>query len=285
MAEKTQGHHEEFMKLRMFKEEYISKLEAIGIGTPEELAEALKDEARVKEIHEHLKGVGPKTIEHWREDLGVSKAPEPKKPAVKTRKVKAAPAKAPEKAPEPKEKEEPERKEPEKTKTEAEAEEEKEPEREEEEAVAEKEEVEIEEEEAGYEVKLKPKLPKETLLALRKRAEVSARRPAFLRQEWHARKRLQRTKWRKPMGDHSKMRQHYGYRRNVVSIGYGGPREARYLHPSGFREVRVWNVSDLEKINPEIEAARIAHQVGMRKRLEIEEKADELGIRILNRSG
>ncbi|MEM0342996.1 MAG: 50S ribosomal protein L32e [Thermoplasmata archaeon] len=286
MAEKTQRHHEEFMKLRMFKEEYISKLEAIGIGSPEELAEALKDEARVKEIHDHLKGVGPKTIEHWREDLGVAKAAEPKKTAVKTRKVKAAPAKAPEKATEPEEEKEPERKEPEAEKTEAEAEEEKEPEREEEEAVAEKEEeVEIEEEEAGYEVKLKPKLPKETLLALRKRAEVSSRRPAFLRQEWHARKRLQRTKWRKPMGDHSKMRQHYGYRRNVVSIGYGGPREARYLHPSGFREVRVWNVSDLEKINPELEAARIAHQVGMRKRLEIEEKADELGIRILNRSG
>ena len=81
------------------------------------------------------------------------------------------------------------------------------------------------------------------------------------------------------------MRQHYGYRRNIVSIGYGGPKDVRYLHPSGFKEVRVWNLDDLSKINPEREAARVAHQVGMKKRLEIEEKADELGIRILNRSG
>ncbi len=81
------------------------------------------------------------------------------------------------------------------------------------------------------------------------------------------------------------MRQHYGYRPNVVSIGYGGPRGARYLHPSGFREVRVWNLKDLERVNPETEAARVAHSVGMKKRLEIEEKADELKIRILNRSG
>ncbi|OGS41761.1 MAG: 50S ribosomal protein L32e [Euryarchaeota archaeon RBG_16_62_10] len=139
--------------------------------------------------------------------------------------------------------------------------------------------------EEGYEVKLKPKLSKETLDALRKRAEIGSRRPEFLRQEWHRRKRLQRTGWRNPRGDHSKMRQHYAYRRNVVSIGYGGPKAARHLHPSGFREVMVRTIKDLDRIKPELEAARVAHQVGMRKRLEIEEKADELGIRVLNRSG
>ncbi|MGQ9587678.1 MAG: hypothetical protein ACUVT7_04765, partial [Thermoplasmata archaeon] len=66
MAEKKSAHHDEFMKLHMFKEEYIAKLEAIGIKSPEELASALKDEEKTKEIYEHLKGVGPKTIEHWR---------------------------------------------------------------------------------------------------------------------------------------------------------------------------------------------------------------------------
>lgn len=267
MAEERSPHHDEFMRLHMFKEEYIPKLEAMGIRSPEELAEALKDDGKVKEIHEHLKGVGPKTIEHWKEDLGVAAAEASAKAPAKTRKVKQAPAEKPAKAEKAEEKEE------------AEAEEKAEPGEK-----KEKEEVEIEEE-GGYEVKLKPKLPKETLLALQKRAEISSRRPEFLRQEWHARKRLQNKKWRKPVGDHSKMRQHYGYRRNVVSIGYGGPSGARHLHPSGFREVRVWNVADLERINPELEAARVAHQVGMKKRLEIEEKADELGIRVLNRSG
>ncbi len=267
MAEKKSAHHDEFMKLHLFKEEYIAKLEGIGIKSPKELATALDSEEKVKEIHEHLKGVGPKTIEHWKEDLGVKvEGAEEKpaaKPAQKVRKVKEAPKK------EEKTKEEPKKE----TKGEKAEGEKKEQE----------EEVEIEEE--GYEVKLKPKLSKETLDALKKRAEIGSRRPEFLRQEWHRRKRLQSAKWRKPQGDHSKMRQHYGYRRNVVSIGFGGPREARHLHPSGFKEVRVWNVKDLERINPELEAARVAHQVGMKKRLDIEAKADELKIRVLNRSG
>lgn len=268
MAEKRSAHHDEFMKLHMFKEEYIAKLEAIGIKSPKELGEALADEEKVKEIHEHLKGAGPKTIEHWKEDLAVPARAEEKgeKPAPKTRKVKAAPKKpsGEEKPAEEGAKEE----KPKKEKAKGEKEEE----------------VEIEEE-GGYEVKLKPKLSKETLDALRKRAEIDGRRPEFLRQEWHRRQKLQRVKWRKPQGDHSKMRQHYGYRPNVVSIGYGSPKGARYLHPSGFKEVMVRNMKDLETIRPELEAARVAHQVGMKKRLEIEEKAEELGIRVLNRSG
>jgi large subunit ribosomal protein L32e len=252
------------MKLHMFKEEYIAKLEAIGITSPKELADALADEKKTKEIHEHLKGAGPKTIEHWRGDLHVhvEEKTEPKeKDAPRTRKVKAAPKQAPEEKKTKKEPEEPVKKK------------------------GEKEEEEVEIEEEGYQVKLKPKLSKETLDALKKRAETDARRPEFLRQEWHRRKRLQTAKWRRPRGGHSKMRQHYGYRPPVVSIGYGSPREARFLHPSGFREVMVHNVKDLAKIKPDQEAARVAHSVGMRKRLEIEEKADELKIRVLNRSG
>jgi len=242
----------EFMELRMFKEEYVEKLEAIGIEDVDDLAKALASEERVEEIHEHLKGVGPKTVEHWREDLGVE-------------------VEAEEEGDEEEEEEEPAPK-PKARKAKAEDKEEDEKE------------VEIEEE-GGYKVKLKPKLSKETLDALSKRAGVQARRPEFLRQEWHTRKRLQSAKWRRPRGMHSKMRQHYAYRRNVVSIGYGSPKEARYLHPSGFREVMVHNVKDLEKIKPDTEAARVAHQVGMKKRLQIEARADELKIRVLNRSG
>lgn len=237
-----------FMELRQFKEEYVEKLAALGIEDVDDLADALASEERVEEIHEHLKGVGPKTIEHWREDLGVEVGEEDGE--------EEEPTPGPEKADE-----------------------------EEEEAEDKDEEVEIEEDVGGYKVKLKPKLSKETLDALAKRSEVSSRRPEFLRQEWHTRKRLQGVRWRRPRGMHSKMRQHFGYRTNVVSIGYGSPAGARYLHPSGFKEVMVHNVRDLDKIDPKTEAARVAHQVGMRKRLEIEKKADELEIRILNRSG
>ena len=285
MAEKKSVHHDEFMKLHMFKEEYIEKLDAIGIKSPKELSAALGDVEKVKEIHEHLKGAGPKTIEHWKEDLQVDASLAELEGAAKTpkaRKVKAAPKKTEPKPEEPAETEA-EGEKPGKAEKLSEKPEKKKPKGKKEEKEKE-EEVEIEEEE-GYQVKQKPKLSKETLDALRTRAAVSARRPEFLRQEWHRRRRLQNVKWRKPAGDQSKMRQHYGYRRNIVSIGYGGPKDARFLHPSGFREVRVWNVKDLERINPEVEAARVAHSVGMKKRLEIEEKADELKIRVLNRSG
>lgn len=256
-------HHDDFMKLHMFKEEYIAKLEAIGIKSPEELGEALKSDDTVKLIHEHLKGVGPKTVEHWREDLGAKAEEAAPKGAKPARKAKAEKKPEKEAEPEPEEKKD-------KKKGDDEAEEEKE--------------IEIEEE-GGYEVKLKPTISAEVADALKKRGEISSRRPEFLRQEYHARKRLQQHRWRQPRGDHSKMRQHYGYRRNVVSIGFGGPRAARHLHPSGFMEVMVHNVKDLERIDPKTQAARVAHKVGMRKRIQIEEKADELKIRILNRSG
>ncbi len=293
MAEKKSAHHDEFMKLHMFKEEYIAKLAEMGIESPEQLAEALEDEKRTLELHEHLKGAGPKTIQHWKEDLGImsleeaaEEAVEEPKPAPKARKLKTpaaakkAPAKKAEKEAPPAMEEKAETEEPEveekkpakKVSKKKEAEE------------KEEEEVEIEEE-GEYVVKLKPTLSKETLDALKKRAEVDGRRPEFLRQEWHRRKRLQSTRWRKPQGDHSKMRQHYGYRPNVVSIGYGSPKAARHLHPSGFREVMVHNAGDLDKIRPEVEAARVSRQVGYRKRLEIEKRADELKIRVLNRSG
>ncbi|MCJ7607201.1 MAG: 50S ribosomal protein L32e [Thermoplasmata archaeon] len=241
MAEK-ESDKKEFTDLRMFKEEYVPKLKALGIESVEDLADALADESKVAEIHEHLKGVGPKTIDHWREELEV---------------------------PVPEEGDEDEE-EPSEEETEIEE--------------AEEEDVEIAEDE-GYKVKLKPTLSKETLDALKKRKQISSKRPVFLRQEWHRRQRLQGAKWRRPRGMHSKLRRHMGYRPNVVSIGYGGPKAARNLHPSGFQEVMVHNVKDLQKIDPAVQAARVAHTVGMRKRIAIEEKADEMKIRVLNRSG
>ena len=45
----------------------------------------------------------------------------------------------------------------------------------------------------------------------------------------------------------------------------------------------VHNLNDLESIDPETQAARIGRTVGGRKRVLIHERADELGIRVLNR--
>lgn len=126
-----------------------------------------------------------------------------------------------------------------------------------------------------YKASPKPKLDAETKKALKLRKAKKAKQPHFIRQEAHRYGRIP-NKWRKPRGMHSKMRKHMGYRPNVVSIGYRGPRKARGLHPSGFEEVRVHNVKEVEKVDPAKQAIRIAKTVGSKKREAIEERVAEL---------
>ncbi|MFQ6012420.1 MAG: 50S ribosomal protein L32e [Thermoplasmata archaeon] len=137
-------------------------------------------------------------------------------------------------------------------------------------------------EEAVYAARAKPVLSDTTRGSLAQRARQQDRRPAFRRQEWFRYKRLG-VAWRRPRGHHSKLRKRLGYRPPLPSVGYRGPRAVRGLHPSGFHEVLVHRPEEVEGLNPKTEAARIAHSVGTRKRQAIQERADELGIRILNR--
>lgn len=145
----------------------------------------------------------------------------------------------------------------------------------------EEEEVEIADEE--YFVEVKPKLDKKTKEQLKLRERINKSRPAFKRQEWFRYVKLGDS-WRRPRGLHSKMRRGYKYRPNLVSTGYRGPKAVRGLHPSGFQEVMVFRVEDLEGVDPKKQAARIGHSVGSKKREAIEKVADEKGIRVLNRS-
>jgi len=132
--------------------------------------------------------------------------------------------------------------------------------------------------------KAKPKLDADTRKALAKRNAASRKRPAFKRQNWFRYKRLG-TAWRKPRGMHSKMRMRRKYRPPVVSTGYRGPVAARGLHPSGFAEVLVHRPEELEALDSNLEAARVAATVGDRKREAIEARAAELDIRVLNSRG
>lgn len=108
------------------------------------------------------------------------------------------------------------------------------------------------------------------------------KKPKFLRPGWKAYKRLRKVKWRKPKGIHSKLKVREKSKGKMPSPGYGKPKELRYLHPSGLKEVLVSNIKELEKINPEKEAVRISHSVGKKKRTEILKKAEELKIKVLN---
>jgi len=140
-----------------------------------------------------------------------------------------------------------------------------------------------EEEDGEYVVKQKPELDDVTKAAFALRAEQKKKTPSFRRQEWYRYRRLAKSGWRKPSGMDSKLRRNYKYRGALVKIGHGKVAEARWLHSSGFREVMVHNATDLDDINPATQAARVGATVGGRKREQIHLRADELGIRILNR--
>lgn len=88
--------------------------------------------------------------------------------------------------------------------------------------------------------------------------------------------------WRRPRGRQSKVRVKEKAKIKMPTIGYRAPRKLRYLHPSGFREVLIYNVNELLKVDPKQEAVRIASTVGEKKRIEILKRAEELKIKVLN---
>jgi large subunit ribosomal protein L32e len=106
-------------------------------------------------------------------------------------------------------------------------------------------------------------------------------KPQFNRQDHHKKKRVS-TSWRRPRGQLSKQRRGIKGKGDTVQAGFRTPTAVRGLHPSGFEEVRVHNVDDLEGVDGDREAARIASKVGGRKRERIEEEAEDRGIRVLN---
>ncbi len=106
--------------------------------------------------------------------------------------------------------------------------------------------------------------------------------PDFVRSDSWKVKRLEDSGWRKPKGLDNKMRIERKGWPPRVKIGYRKIKEARYLHPSGLREVLVHNSKELSELDPNIHIVRIASSVGKKKRIEIIEKAKELGLRIAN---
>lgn len=106
----------------------------------------------------------------------------------------------------------------------------------------------------------------------------------FKRQETHKRKKVP-SSWRKPKGRHSNTRLQKKHAPNMPKSGYRTPKKIRGLHPSGYEEKLVANMSQLEKLDSETEAARIRSTVGARKRKQILEKAQDLDIKVLNKGG
>lgn len=129
----------------------------------------------------------------------------------------------------------------------------------------------------------RPALDPELARLLAERRAQDDRRPKFVRQQAHRYFAIGRwDTWRRPRGQQSKQRRHYGYRPTVVSIGFGSPRRTRGLTPTGFVPVLVRRPEEIEAIDLTHQAAIIARTVGTRRRIQIEEAARKRGVHVIN---
>ena len=124
-------------------------------------------------------------------------------------------------------------------------------------------------------------LDAETKRLLDVRKKQKSKKPTFKQTDSHKKKKLP-DYWRKPDGIHNKTRYAKHGKCPLVEAGYGSPAAVRGLHPSGFEEIIINNIKEIESLKTDRQAARIGRTVGARKRSLIEQKAAEMGLKILN---
>jgi len=90
--------------------------------------------------------------------------------------------------------------------------------------------------------------------------------------------------WRKPRGIDNRARRRYKGNRLMPTIGYGSNNNTKHLLPNGLYKFRVSNVKELELLllHNRKYAAEIAHNVAVRKRQKIVERAQQLNIKVIN---
>src|SRR3989344_1359696 len=104
------------------------------------------------------------------------------------------------------------------------------------------------------------------LLAIKK--EKKARAPEFIRQDsWLRLKIGNKPRWRKPKGKHPR-----------VEIGYRNPALVRGLTLTGMTPKLIHNIAELQRLNKQTDIAIVSATVGLKSKLEIAKKAQELGI-------
>lgn len=108
------------------------------------------------------------------------------------------------------------------------------------------------------------------------------KKPKFQRQYAHMKKKVKKKGWRKPRGMYSKQALKKKSRGARPGIGYRQPKKIRGLHPSGFQDILIRNISNLKGLDPKKHAVRIASTIGKKKRTKIIEEAKKNKLKILN---
>lgn len=109
----------------------------------------------------------------------------------------------------------------------------------------------------------------------------TAKRARFKRAGYGTKKQLSDS-WRRPRGLQSKQRMQKKAKGAHPTPGFGSPVAVRGLHPSGYEDILVHNPQEIEGLDAERQAVRIAGAVGMKKREQMQARAAELGLKVLN---
>jgi len=112
--------------------------------------------------------------------------------------------------------------------------------------------------------------------------QVRTDKGARFKRDGYGKKRQLSDSWRKPRGQHNKQREQKKAKGALPKPGFGSPVAVRGMHPSGFFEVLVTSLKDLEGLDPKTQAVRIGATVGTRKRVIIQEQAVSAGLKVLN---
>jgi len=113
------------------------------------------------------------------------------------------------------------------------------------------------------------------------RKNINKKRPSFRRVESWRYKRV-KDPWRKARGIDSQTRMKTKSGVRSPGKGYRGPKKVRGIHPSGYEEVRVETIKDLENLNNKKHAIKISSKLGTRKRIALIDYCNRKGFKVLN---
>ena len=105
---------------------------------------------------------------------------------------------------------------------------------------------------------------------------------ASFKRDGFGKKRQLSDSWRKPRGQHNKQREQKKAKGALPKPGFGSPIAVRGMHPSGFFEVLVASIKELEGLDYKTQAVRISATVGDRKRVALQDAAIAAGLKVLN---
>jgi large subunit ribosomal protein L32e len=117
------------------------------------------------------------------------------------------------------------------------------------------------------------------LLELKKK--MNKKRPSFRRVESWRYKRV-KDSWRKARGIDSQTRKKTKSGVKSPTVGYRSPKKVRGLHPSGYKEVRIITIKDLNNLNKNVHAVKISSKLGSKKRLALIDYCQKKGFKVLN---